>query len=116
MKRSLRAIEKTKTTSTNLASKDNEQEEKSTAVALSYDRSDTEGAPVVIASGQGEIADKIMEMAKEHDIPIHKDPDLVALLAASEVGQEIPVEAFVAVAEILRFIYEKNGTKFDKGV
>ncbi len=87
-----------------------EDDETPSAVALRYDPEDKEAAPVVLAAGQGEIADKIMELAKENDIPIHKDPDLVALLAASDVGDEIPVEAFIAVAEILKFIYEKNGT------
>lgn len=93
------------------AGKKHDDDDTPAAVALSYDPADKDSAPVVLASGQGDLADKIAELAKEHDIPIYKDPDLVALLAASDVGDEIPVEAFIAVAEILKFIYEKNGTQ-----
>ena len=79
------------------------------AVALSYDKSLTDSAPVVTASGQGHLARRIIEEAEKHGVTIHQDEDLVSLLAATEIGQEIPVEAFVAVAEILRYIYQKNG-------
>ncbi|MTI11244.1 EscU/YscU/HrcU family type III secretion system export apparatus switch protein [Curvivirga aplysinae] len=87
------------------------EEEASSAVALGYDPLDKEGAPTILASAQGELAEQIIALAKETDIPIHKDPDLLALLTASDVGDEIPLEAFIAVAEILRFIYEQNGIK-----
>ncbi|WP_420549422.1 EscU/YscU/HrcU family type III secretion system export apparatus switch protein [Curvivirga sp.] len=87
------------------------EEDISSAVALGYDPLNKEGAPTILASAQGELADQILALAKESDIPIHKDPDLLALLTASDVGDEIPLEAFIAVAEILRFIYEQNGIK-----
>jgi len=85
------------------------------AVALSYELDKTESAPVVVASGRGHLADRILEAAKEAGVPIRKDSDLVEILAATEIGDQIPVEAFIAVAEILSFIYRKNG-KLPPGV
>ena len=79
------------------------------AVALTYKPDSKDQAPVVAASGRGYLAERIKEMAEELDIPIRQDADLVEILAATEVGQEIPVEAFVAVAEILRYVYALNG-------
>lgn len=80
------------------------------AVALSYEVDKTDSAPVVVASGQGYLADRILAAAEEAGVPIRKDSDLVEILAATEIGDEIPVEAFIAVAEILSYIYRKNGT------
>ena len=82
-----------------------------TAVALSYKPKDQNSAPVVLASGKGSVAERILGEALENDIPIHKDPDLVEVLAATELGEEIPIEAFIAVSEILRYVYKANGTK-----
>ncbi|RED52472.1 EscU/YscU/HrcU family type III secretion system export apparatus switch protein [Aestuariispira insulae] len=87
----------------------------SVAVALSYDPADRDSAPSVVASGKGSLAERILEKAAEHGVPIHKDADLVSILAATEVGEEIPVEAFIAVAEILRFVYAANGRKLTGG-
>jgi len=81
------------------------------AVALSYQPTDEDQAPVVSASGRGYLAERIIEMAEESGVPVQSDSDLVELLAATEVGEEIPVEAFIAVAEILRYVYELNGKK-----
>jgi flagellar biosynthesis protein len=81
-----------------------------TAVALSYDmEEDKEGAPKVIAKGRGEVADRILSEALRYGLPVERDGDLVSLLYASEIGEEIPVEAFIVVAEILRYIYERDG-------
>lgn len=79
------------------------------AVALSYELDKADAAPVVVASGRGHLADRILEAAREAGVPVRKDSDLVEILAATEIGDEIPVEAFIAVAEILSFIYRKNG-------
>jgi len=86
-------------------------EDDTTAVALSYQPKDKNSAPSVLATGTGNVAGRILEEALKHDIPIHKDPDLVELLAATELGEEIPIEAFIAVSEILRYVYKANGTK-----
>ncbi len=80
------------------------------AVALRYDRSQDE-APKVIAKGQGRVAENIIELAKEHGIPIKDDPDLVEVLASLELDQEIPAEIYVAVAELLAFVYSANSDR-----
>jgi len=75
------------------------------AAALGYD-AQKDKAPKVVASGAGTIAEKILELAKRHGIPIHHDPDLVNLLASLQVGQSIPPDLYRLVAEVLTFIYE----------
>jgi len=77
------------------------------AVAIIYDP-DKGSAPKVIASGKGEIARKIIETAKEAGVYIQEDPDLVELLAKIPLGQEIPVELYRTVAEVLAFVYKVN--------
>ncbi|HBT20808.1 MAG TPA: hypothetical protein DEA47_05555 [Peptococcaceae bacterium] len=73
------------------------------AAALKYKQGEDD-APRVIALGKGTIAQKIIETAQKHNIPIHKDPDLVYALSTLEIGQEIPPEMYRAVAEVLAFI------------
>lgn len=77
------------------------------AIALSYDI-EKDNAPTVTAKGRGLIAEKILQTAHEHQISIHKDQDLAQLLSLVEIDQEIPVEAFSAVAEILSYLYQVN--------
>lgn len=77
------------------------------AVALTYDR-EKDDAPKVKARGQGRIADKIIELAREHGVPIYDDPDLVEVLATLDIDQEIPPDVYVAVAELLAFVYAAN--------
>ncbi len=77
------------------------------AVALRYDK-DKDNAPIVAAKGQGQIAAKIIELALENDIEIHQDADLLQILKAVNIDEEIPMEAFAAVAEIISYIYNKN--------
>ena len=68
------------------------------AVALHYDR---KGAPRVIAKGKGTIGAKIIEVAKEHNIPIEENEILAGALSNVELGDEIPAELYKAVAEVL---------------
>lgn len=75
------------------------------AVALRYDR-DKEDAPRVIAKGKGESAEKIIKIAELHNLPIHKDEDLVELLSKVEIDKEIPEKLYVAVVEVFSFIYK----------
>lgn len=82
--------------------------QKPRAVALAYDR-DEESAPRVLAEGQGEIARRILELAQAHDVPVHEDADLVELLAALDVGDEIPVDLYAVIAELLAYLYRLNG-------
>ena len=72
------------------------------AVAISYNLDDE--APKVIASGKGILAEKIIEKAKESNIPLHKDDKLVKTLSKLEIGDMIPPQLYEAVAEILVFV------------
>lgn len=83
-------------------------EDLSKAAALKYDE-EKDKAPKVVASGRGRIAERIVEIAKEHGIPIYEDPDLVELLLKVDIGDEIPPELYKAVAEVLAFIYRLRG-------
>jgi len=77
------------------------------AVALRYNRAEAD-APRVVASGKGMIAERIIELAFEHGIKVRDDADLAEVLVAVEIGNQIPVAAFAAVAEILMYIYRAN--------
>jgi flagellar biosynthesis protein len=76
------------------------------AVALHYDRS---GAPRVVAKGRGSIGEKIIELARAHDIPIEENEVLAGALAHVELGDEIPAELYKAVAEVLIFVLRLSG-------
>ncbi|MBR4832308.1 MAG: EscU/YscU/HrcU family type III secretion system export apparatus switch protein [Butyrivibrio sp.] len=82
----------------------NDNKEKlKTAVALSYDPNE-DGAPKVVASGKGALADKIIEKAKENKVPVHVDDKLADTLSRLEIGEMIPPELYEVVAEILVFV------------
>ena len=73
------------------------------AIALEYDPND-DTAPKVIASGQGALADKIIEKAKENKVPVHKDDKLANTLSRLQIGEMIPPELYEVVAEVLMFV------------
>ena len=77
------------------------------AVALRYNE-DKEAAPRILAKGKGDVAQKILDIAKEQNIPVREDPDLVEALAKLDVGSLIPSELYPAVAEVLAFVYRQN--------
>ena len=77
------------------------------AVALRYDK-EKDPAPKVIAKGRGDIAEKIIEIATAHNLPLYEDKNLVQILEALELETEIPPELYRAVAEVLAFIYRLN--------
>lgn len=77
------------------------------AVALKYDPGQGE-APVVVAKGKGLIADRILDAALEHGIPIQEDAALVEVLSKLDLDQQIPAELYDLVAEILTFIYRSD--------
>lgn len=77
------------------------------AVALKYEMG-IDNAPYVIASGKGLLAEKIIEIAQEHGVPLYEDKELASVLSALELKTEIPNELFRAVAEVLAFIYRMN--------
>jgi flagellar biosynthesis protein len=76
------------------------------AVALHYDK---KGAPRVTAKGKGIIGAKIIELAKQHDIPIEENEVLAGALSNVELGDEIPAELYKAVAEVLIFVLRLSG-------
>ncbi len=84
------------------------------AIALSYDPNDN--APRVVASGKGAVAERIIEAAKESDVPVHEDTKLANTLSRLEIGDAIPPELYEAVAEILVFVdaMDKIKAKMDR--
>ncbi len=82
--------------------------DRQTAVALK-DRTAEKLVPQVIAAGRGKIAEKILQLAYENDIKVKEDAPLAEMLAAIEIDSPIPSEAFMAVAEILYYVYRANG-------
>lgn len=76
------------------------------AVALHYDG---DNAPVVTAKGHGEIAQHIYDIAREHNVPLHEDAELVQLLSQLDLGDEIPRVLYIAVAEVIAFAYLVSG-------
>lgn len=79
------------------------------AAAVQYDQKHDD-APRVVASGHGYVAEKIVELARQADVPVVEDAALVSALLVLELGEEIPGELYEAVARILTFVY-----KLDKG-
>lgn len=77
------------------------------AVAMKYDPLSNH-APVVVAKGQGELAERIIEKAKDSGVAIQEDQSLVEVLSKLNVDQEIPPELFAVVAEILSFVYRAD--------
>ncbi len=78
------------------------EHEKSLAVALYYDG---ENAPRITAKGEGELARRILEIAKENNVPLEEDPALAAVLAQIPLGEEIPELLYRAIAEVIAFAY-----------
>ncbi|MDG6777657.1 EscU/YscU/HrcU family type III secretion system export apparatus switch protein [Thiomicrorhabdus sp. zzn3] len=73
------------------------------AVSLQYEG---EGAPIVTAKGSGHIAEQILALAEEYQIPIKQDPQLTELLSQVELNQEIPEVLYEAVAQVLAFAFQ----------
>jgi len=80
------------------------------AVALGYDKK-KDDAPKVLASGKGVIAEKIIEIARDNNVPMHRDADLVEILSLLEIDESIPIEVYSVVAKIFTYIYEQNNQK-----
>jgi len=78
------------------------------AVALKYDGK-KDKAPRVVAKGRGAIAEKIIDIAKAHHVPLYEDKNLIQILEALDLETEVPPELYRAVAEVLAFIYRLNG-------
>lgn len=87
--------------------KTKEKKEATIAAAIEYD-SKKDAAPRVTAKGRGIIAEKIIDLAAKHGVPVKKDPALVQILSRLDIDEQIPSELYKAVAEILAFVYSLN--------
>jgi flagellar biosynthesis protein len=76
------------------------------AIALEYDGKQ---APVVVARGHHELADEILKLASQTNIPVHEDEELSLLLAQLDLGDHVPEALYVVIAEILSFAYRLSG-------
>lgn len=76
------------------------------AVALHYDGT---SAPKVTAKGEGVIAQQIISTAQEHGIPLEQNPELTTLLSNIRLNEEIPKDLYIAVAQVLAFLYHLDG-------
>ncbi len=83
------------------------------AVALKYNPEEQQ-APVVVAKGQGFVAETILSKAREHGVEVQEDPSLVEVLSRLDINQEIPAEMYALVAELLSFIY-RTDRRIDAG-
>ncbi|PPD15373.1 MAG: type III secretion protein [Methylobacterium sp.] len=86
-----------------------ETPENRVAVALKYDFGD--GAPIVTAKGEGHVADKIIEIARENDIAIEENPVLAQALSQLDLDEQIPVPLYKAVAEVIGFVLKTGRLK-----
>ena len=77
------------------------------AIALGY-KPDSDRAPKVIAKGLGPVAEAILALAKKHNVHIHNDEALARSLYVLELGQEVPEQFYVAIAEVLAFVYRMD--------
>lgn len=76
------------------------------AIALSYDG---KTAPTISAKGSGDIAEEIIAIAKQYEIPLFENAELLRLLASVELGDEIPEALYLSVAQIIAFAYKIQG-------
>jgi len=83
----------------------NDKYKAQTAVAIGYNKV-VDSAPRILATGRGVIAEKILEIASQQNIPIHQDAELAAVLSLVELNSLIPIEAYAAIAKILTQIYK----------
>ncbi len=77
------------------------------AAALRYEHG-RDRAPKVVAKGRGQVAEKIVALARDHGVPLVEDRNLVQMLEALDVDTQIPAELYKAVAEVLVFVYRLN--------
>lgn len=93
----------------NSGKQDAEKEKAKTAVAVAYEPGDV--APKILAAGKGAVAERIIEKAKENDVPFYQDNKLAETLSKLEIGDTIPPELYEVVAEILVFVDDMDRMK-----
>ncbi len=94
-----------------------EKKEIKIAAAIKYDVNQN-AAPKIVATGKGSIAEEIIRLAEENEVPLYQDPALAKLLSSLELETEIPPDLYTLVAEVLAFVYKleqkkKGQSKFD---
>jgi len=89
--------------------KNDDKKKEKTAVAIAYEPGDV--APKILATGKGEVAERIIETAKENDVPFYQDHKLAETLSKLEIGDAIPPELYDVVAEILVFVDDMDRLK-----
>ncbi len=77
-----------------------------TAIALEYDGT---SAPTISATGTDETAQQIVALALEHGVPLYENPELASLLTTLELGESIPENLYVCIAQIIAFAYKIRG-------
>ena len=90
------------------------KEKEKTAVALAYVPGDR--APKILATGKGKVAERIIEVAEENDVPQYEDSELAETLSKLEIGEMIPPELYEVVAEVLVFVSDMDRMKQKLGV
>lgn len=85
--------------------KNNRKNNRKKAVAVSYDSSKA-SAPKIVAKGEGKLAQRIVEEAMEHDVPLYEDPSLAEALSYLGLGDEVPENLYELVAKVLAFVYQ----------
>ena len=91
------------------------REQRKRAAALKY-APPKDAAPRIVAQGAGVVAEKIIELAKQHGVHIHEDPALVEMLALLSIGDEIPEQLYKVTAEILAFVYAVDKSASGRGL
>ena len=81
------------------------EDQRPKAAALRYEKG-KDSAPRLVAKGQGHIAAKILQLAKDNQIPVHEDPALIEILSKMNLDEQIPGDCYRVVAEILAWIYK----------
>ena len=107
------AVQKKRTDFWGLFKKEEDVKNK-TAVAIAYEPGDV--APKILATGKGKVAEKIIETAKENDVPFYQDHKLAETLSKLEIGDAIPPELYDVVAEILVFVDDMDRLKAKMGL
>ena len=89
-----------------MATKPGDKIKRERAIALRY--ADADDVPRIVASGAGELAKRILQLAKENNVPVQEDESLADMLAKLEVGASISPESYKLIAEILSFLYHTD--------
>lgn len=77
------------------------------AAAIKYNP-ESDHAPKVVAKGKGILAEKIVNLAVENNVPVYEDPDVVEILSKVDIDEEIPYDLYQAIAQVLAFVYREN--------